>query len=118
MRNRGSEFNVERTLREYADHKDERVRGHFKQVPPYLRHLILRVVHTYTGGHNPGTHLRLVLHLLSRGFEVAFVDLNYDPYIEMALASFDRALTIQAIGDYVAPGRQAMVCKVHGSAKS
>jgi hypothetical protein len=109
------DFNLEQKLREYADHPNERVREHFKDIPPYIRHLIVRVFYGYTDGHNPGTHLRLVLNLLSRNVSVAFLDLNYDPYIEMALATFDGALAINDLDDYVAPGRQAILCKLHGS---
>ncbi len=112
---RGDAFNIELKLREFAEHNDQRIRRAFREVPPYLRDVILEVVRTYTGTHNPGTHLRFVMHLLSTGAPVAFIDLNYDPYTEMALAYFDRSLTIGSIDDYVAPGRQAIVCKVHGS---
>jgi hypothetical protein len=112
---RGDAFNIEQKLREYAEHKDQRIRDAFREVPPYLRDLIATVVQSYTGGNNPGTHLRLVMNLLSTGAEVAFIDLNYDPYIESALAAFDPGLAIQSVGDYAAPGRQAIVCKAHGS---
>lgn len=111
----GDTFNIEAKLREFANHSDPRVVEHFKEVPPYLRHLIVRVVAGYTGTFNPGTHLRFVLNLLGHGVQVACIDLNYDPYIEMALAHFDDNLIIRGMDDYVSPGRQAILCKVHGS---
>ncbi len=86
-------------------------------MPPYLHDLIARVFTSYTpAGSNPGSHLRFVMNLLSTGAEVAFIDLNYDPYLETALIAFDRQrLVINSMDDYTAQGGQAIVCKVHGS---
>jgi len=112
---RGDAFNIEVKLREYAEHKDQRIRQAFKDVPLYLRDLISSVVYRYTANQHPGTHLRFVMNLLSTGAEAAFIDLNYDPYLEMALTAFDPLLLIRAIGDYTAQGRQAIICKPHGS---
>lgn len=108
-------INIEAKLREYATHHDERIRNHFKEVPLYLRDLIVSVVRQFTRGISPGNHVRLVMSLLSHNVEVLFLDLNYDPYIEMALGEFDPKLAIQRIEDYAAPGRRAIVCKVHGA---
>jgi hypothetical protein len=92
------------------------MRNHFKQIPPYLRDLLNAVVTSYTpGAALPGTHLRLVANLLATGARIAFIDLNYDDYLEMSLARFDEQLLIRAMDDYLADGREAIVAKVHGS---
>jgi SIR2-like domain len=113
MMRRGA--NLEVKLREYAEHSDRRIREHFNEVPAYLRDLIISVWQNFTNTISPGTHLHLVTRLLSLGINVAFIDLNYDPYIETALADFDATLKIMKMADYVAEGRQAIVGKVHGS---
>ncbi len=113
---RTGSVNIEAKLREYAEHTDPRIRNHFKQVPPYLRDVINQVVVSFTGrAALPGTHLRLVANLLETQARFAFIDLNYDDYLEMSLARFDDQLLIQGMADYTADGRQAIVAKVHGS---
>jgi hypothetical protein len=108
--------NIESKLREYAEHSDPRIRNHFKQVPPYLRDLMNQVVTSFTGRSAlPGTHLRLVANLLATQARFAFIDLNYDDYLEMSLGRFDEKLLIRDMADYTADGRQAIVAKVHGS---
>lgn len=106
---------LEAKLLEYARHPDKRISERFKEVPPYLRELILAVVEKHTGGISPGTHLRLVMRLLSSGHKLGFLDLNYDDYLEMALVDFDPGLAISSLPHYVAAERQAIVGKVHGS---
>jgi len=106
---------LEAKLAESAVHPDPRIRDHFRQVPPYLRDLILSVTAGYTNNVSPGTHLRLVTSLLSSNHQIAFLDLNYDDYLETALADFDDELQISEFRDYVREGRQAIVGKVHGS---
>jgi hypothetical protein len=117
-------FNLEARLRQYAEHDDPRIRGFFKEVPPYLRDLINGVVNHHTfwwrrelrfEAPNPTSHALLVMRLLTRGFRVGFIVLNYDDYLELALEQFDPALAIKTLDDYVASGRQALVFKVHGS---
>lgn len=105
-------MNIEAKLREYAEHADPRIRNHFRQVPPYLRDLMNAVVLSFTpGGALPGTHLRLVANLLAIQARFAFIDLNYDDYLEMSLAAFDEQLSIRGFDDYTAEGRQAIVAK-------
>jgi len=108
-------LNIEQKLREYSEHRDGRVRNHFKHVPPYLRDLLNTVVREYTGEHPPGTHLRFLMKLLTSNLQLAFVVLNYDDYVELSLSAFDERLRIRTMDDYVAPGRPALVGKVHGS---
>ena len=92
---RGDAFNIELKLREFANHEDQRIRRAFKEVPLYLRDLIATVVGSYTERRLPGAHVRFVMNLLAAGASVAFIDLNYDPYIETALAYFDPELVIR-----------------------
>lgn len=106
---------LEAKLLEYARHPDERMRMHFRQVPLYLRDLILGVTEGYTNNVSPGNHLHLVMRLLSSGHRVVFLDLNYDDYLENALADFDGNLAINTLEDYTNPGREALVGKIHGS---
>jgi hypothetical protein len=110
-----SSMSVEAKLREYAEHHDPGIGAHFKEVPPYLRDLLNGVVGNYTSGRNPGTLPRLVMSLLRSNLELAFIDLNYDDYVEMALEGFDPKMVFRAIDDYAGSGRQAIVVKAHGS---
>ncbi len=91
------------------------IKMYFRQVPLYLRDLLLKVTGGFTtSGSNPGNHVRLCLGLLKH-HRVAFLDLNYDDYLERALPVCDPDLAFHDLLDYVKPGRQAIVGKVHGS---
>lgn len=104
---------LEAKLVEFARDPRPHVRRYFRQVPPYLRDLLLNVSVNYTKG-SPGNHVRLALNLLKE-HEVAFFDLNYDDYLERALPECDPSLVISNLLDYVQAGRQAIVGKVRGS---
>ncbi len=45
---------LEEKLTEFATHSDQRIREHFRQVPPYLRDLILSVTAQYSRNTSPG----------------------------------------------------------------
>ena len=106
---------LEARLREYADDPRDLVKRYFRQVPLYLRDLLVKVTTEYTpGGAHPGNHIRLCLGLLKE-HPVAFLDLNYDDYLEEALPVCDGTLAVTSLDDYVKTGRQAIVGKVHGS---
>ena len=105
---------LEEKLLELSQHPDSRLRDCYRDVPPYLRDLILRVTDGYTQNVSPGSHLHLVGSLFGTGHQVAFLDLNYDDYLEKALADFDDRLAIKRIRDYV-NGDESIVGKVHGS---
>jgi hypothetical protein len=108
------DFNIEQVFREYAEHPDDDVRRQYLDVPPYLRDLIVNVERNYT--QSLGTHTQLVHGVLANNpHEVLFVSLNYDTYVEAALAARSSALVITSMDDYISPARPARVVKVHGS---
>ena len=105
---------LEAKLLEFARDPRDLVRRYFRQVPLYLRDLLLSVTTNYTGGENPGNHVRLCLNLLKE-HQTAFLDLNYDDYLEKALPVCGDGLEIRNLSDYVELERVAIVGKVHGS---
>jgi hypothetical protein len=106
---------LEAKLQEYARDPRDLIKRYFRQVPLYLRDLLVEVTTKFTSnGANPGNHVRLCLRLL-KDHQVAFLDLNYDDYLERALPVCDESLGINNLLDYVKPGRRAIVGKVHGS---
>ncbi len=108
------EISIEKELRRYAEHKDERIRQNFKHIPAYLRDLLFRASTEYT--HVPSSYMRLIIKLLADyPHDVLFITLNYDNLLESALERFDSRLQFRGIEEYVADGRQAMVVKLHGS---
>lgn len=108
------EIGIENALREYANHKDHRIREHFKHIPAYLRDLLQRSSTNYTS--MPSCYIQLVVELLAeRPHEVLFLVLNYDTLLESAISQFDSRLQFSSIGHYVAEERQAKVVKLHGS---
>lgn len=108
---------LRRSLREYAQHGDDRVRQRFKDVPLYIRDAIWAVSRQYVAGApGAGVYSHFVKRLmLDSGFRVLFLTLNYDDLLEQALARWDSGLRIQRMDDYVAPSRQALIIKLHGS---
>jgi len=108
------ETSIEKELRRYAQHKDERIRQNFKHIPAYLRDLLYRASTQYTNV--PSSYMRLIIKLLADyPHDVLFITLNYDNLLESALKRFDPMLQFREIEEYVADGRQAMVVKLHGS---
>ncbi|GAJ08050.1 unnamed protein product, partial [marine sediment metagenome] len=82
------EISIERELRRYAEHKDERIRQNFKHIPAYLRDLLFRASTEYT--HVPSSYMRLIIKLLADyPHDVLFITLNYDNLLESALERFD-----------------------------
>ena len=107
-------FDLEARLTAYATSGDERTRRAFKDIPPYLRDVLVSVNTKYVP--SPTNYINLVRRLLHDGtHEVFFIVLNYDTLLERALARYDRSLAISSMDDYVVRTRQARVIKVHGS---
>lgn len=107
-------FDLERHLRELAEHKDKRIRQQFKYVPPYLRDLLWHASYKYTP--TPGTYVQLIHALLADApHHVLFLILNYDTLLEQALTLFDSTMDFSVIQSYVRQNRQAKVVKLHGS---
>jgi hypothetical protein len=105
---------LEEKLLELSQHRDSRIKDCYKEVPPYLRDLILHVTVGFTQNVSPGSHLHLVGSLLGSDHNVAFLDLNYDDYLEKALADFDPRMEIKTLRDYT-NNAQVLVGKIHGS---
>lgn len=106
-------LNLERSLRTYSRHDDDRLRHCFFDVPPYLNALITQVSRRYTKFH--GTFVRFIISVLSDvPHYVVFVSLNYDNILEQALAKFDARFRFGELDDYV-NYPQAIVIKPHGS---
>ena len=114
MTSEDESFDLEARLTAYADSKDERTRRAFKDIPPYLRDVLVRVNTDYVP--SPTNYINLGRRLLQdETHEVFFIVLNYDTLLERALVRYDRSLAISSMDDYVVPTRQARVIKVHGS---
>ena len=85
-------------------------------MPAYVRDVISESSRRYLPGLGSGSYAQLVKRLLADVPHcVAFVLLNYDTLLEVALDRFDSDLTIRSLSDYVAPTRQAIIVKLHGS---
>jgi hypothetical protein len=107
-------FDLEARLTGIARHPDPRNRRHFRDIPPYLRDLLLACSAHHQD--SPANYINLVRYLLEdQTHEVLFVLLNYDTLLESALGLYDPDCRIQTLQDYVAQERQALVIKVHGS---
>lgn len=105
---------LEQKLRDYSQHKDPRVRQHFRQIPPYLRDLLAMVSASYTS--NPAGYIQLVKGLIAdHPHEVLFVSLNYDTMLEQALYSFDHSFEFNSYEHYIERSRKCTVVKPHGS---
>jgi len=110
----GRPFDLEERLSQYASSNDAPTQRHFKDIPPYLRDLLIRVTIEYVP--SPTNYLNLVRRLLHGGsHEICFVSLNYDTLLEKALQAYDGDLKIRNLDDYVAEDRRASVVKIHGS---
>lgn len=109
-----SAFDLEERLSQYASSTDTPTGRHFKDIPPYLRDLLISVTNGYVP--SPTNYLNLVRRLLHGGsHEICFVSLNYDTLLEKALQAYDGDLKIRILDDYVAEDRRAWVVKIHGS---
>lgn len=107
-------FDLEERLSQYASSEDALTRRHFRDIPPYLRDLLMRVTDEYVP--SPTNYLNLARRLLQTGsHRICFLTLNYDTLLEKALQDYDGSLKVRGLGDYVAEDRRAWVVKIHGS---
>lgn len=107
-------FDLEERLGEYSSSNDFRTRRHFKDIPPYLRDLLMTVSNEYVP--SPTNYINLARRLLQDGtHDICFITLNYDTLLERALRIYDPQLAIDKLDQYIAPERQAWVVKIHGS---
>jgi len=110
---RQSTFSLERTLREYHDHRDEGVKRAFGDVPRYLGALLGRVSNSYTS--MPGGYVRLAKALVAdTGHQVECITLNYDSLFEQALRALDARYVFDGLQDYVRADRKLRLYKLHG----
>lgn len=110
----GEVVDLEAKLRELAQHRDEKVRRWFRDIPPYLRDLVERCGREYVwdAGHYDLLLKRIVL---DTNHHVGFIVMNYDTLLERSLTScFER--TFQSFESYPRDdGRIGPVVKPHGS---
>ena len=106
---------VEQELTKYARHPNRfQLRGHFKQVPPYLRDLIKMCSDHYT--EEPGCYNQLITALLDdQPHEALFIVLNYDDLLEAAFRHRNPEHHFHGLDDYVTEDRPAKIVKLHGS---
>ncbi len=110
---KSEDFDLEQKLREYSEHKDERVRQHFKEIPPYIRGVIVECCNMYTPKY-PGCFTQLAkLVLADHPHQVLFLSLNYDTFLENALQQF--GVRFDRMDDYTDSAKQAKLVKLHGS---
>lgn len=108
----------ESLLARYANHIDDTTRANFRFVSPFLRDLLYRVSRGYLKSQPPRTlhHLLTTLLAESPRHHVAFITLNYDDFLEQALAIYSGAeYQFDEMAQYVRANRQAKVFKIHGS---
>ena len=108
---------LETELQRLAEHPADHVRQQFKDIPPYLRSLLLACEQRHVD--MPLTYIRLFQQLLDEtSHRLAIICLNYDTYVEAALSrrGHDRAKWYSKLRHYVTgPDPRARLCKPHGS---
>ena len=106
-------LNLEQKLREYANDNNQRIRRLFKDIPIYIRSVLIDCsTHYYE---HSGAHAFLIKRILSdHPHHVLFISLNYDVLLEHSLASYSGKSIID-MDEYVAKERQALIVKLHGS---
>ncbi len=117
------ERGLERLLQDLAQHPVRERRRWFRDVPPFLQAQIHRAsrqylklqAHCLPGTPGGGNYQKLVDDLFHTGTDrwVVFITLNYDDYLEQALAIGNEAVT--SMRDYAHPGRAWRMVKLHGS---
>jgi len=105
-------FAFETALRRFAEHSV--YKQLFKHVPAYLRDLLHTVERQWARSQPHYTELVAQL-LVESDHHVAFISLNYDTFLEQAIAKVLPELKIFGQDDYARAGRVAWVLKVHGS---
>lgn len=103
---------LEAILRDLAESDEPHIIRQFQEIPLYLRELFGQVSNKYCS--EPVNYSRLVNRLLVSDFEeVAFVTLNYDTLLDLALGTIDVAGEILDMAGYIRDNW--MLVKLHGS---
>jgi len=106
-------LNLEQKLREYANHNNQSIRRLFKDIPIYIRSVLIACSSHYY--EHSGAHAFLIKRLLAiYPHHVLFISLNYDDLLERSLASYS-GKSITHMDEYVDKERQALIVKLHGS---
>ena len=114
QQSRHEDFNLEEELLRLANHDDGQTRENFKQVPAYLRDLLLACSEGYTA--RPTSYSQLVQHLVAESqHQVLFLVLNYDDLLEKAITLYNPSYQFATLEHYVDPDRPVQVVKFHGS---
>lgn len=108
------DFDLEKELRRLAEHPEEQIRQHFKDIPPYLRDLLLMCSYRYTS--YPSSYILLVQALLAEvPSDILFLVLNYDDLLEQAIYRYSNGeLYFESLDDYVRSDRSLRLVKLHG----
>lgn len=84
----GDAFDLEAYLTRYAESANPETRRHFREVPAYLRDVLMRCADGYV--RTPANYNRLVSRLLEpMTHQILFLILNYDVLLERALSTYD-----------------------------
>jgi len=106
-------LNLEQKLREYANDNNQQIRRLFKDIPIYIRSVLIACSSHYY--EHSGAHAFLIKRLLADyPHHVLFISLNYDDLLERSLASYS-GKSITHMDEYVDKERQALIVKLHGS---
>ena len=106
-------LNLEQKLREYANDNNQPIRRLFRDIPIYIRSVLIECSRHYY--EHSGAHAFLIKRLLAdHPHHVLFISLNYDDLLERSLASYSGKSIID-MDEYVAKERQAVIVKLHGS---
>lgn len=113
IRNRlGQQPSLEDILAELGASKETPTVEDFRQVPVFLQELFGEISTRWVT--DPGNYSDLVRTLLTSGFDrIAFVTLNYDLFLEMALARSQLGGPITSIDSYIRD--RWILIKLHGS---
>ena len=112
---RSNGLEIEKELRKYADSHDPNTQRLFKEVPFYLRDVVLASQTGYARRPTNYDHL-LPLILGEVPHEVCFVVMNYDTLLEQALGVFTGGNPeFRTFDDYIVGNPKFQVIKPHGS---
>ncbi len=104
---------LEHILRSMLNDGDEHVLHRLGQVPFYFQELFGEISGKYAA--DPVNYSRLLTEILGSTYEkVALVTLNYDLFLEKALASVEQG-RVNSLDAYIQPNRKWMLVKLHGS---
>lgn len=107
-------LNLEAELRRLSRHHDPETQRQFKQIPPYIRDVIMMCSYEYT--EELSSYATLTRTLLAEvPHEILFLTLNYDNMLERALEARSPEFNFNKMEKYVHTGTGVSVVQLHGS---